>query len=325
MAEEPLSIFTAHKEDSGDLGQDADTPPATEDVKGQGPEDTPPGDDKDKGASVEDTPTSDEVKDPDKEDKDKPPPYDQDPKWKAARKAEAKLDKLAKKHGFEDHDALLEAFEEGQDMRDVLGKRDLAELIRDSRRLVDFEAEHGTLDEIANMLADMPDGMEDDDQETKQLKKENLELKRQMETEEKSRQKKAYNDKIMSDYETSVKAIIEDADLPEEQLELVNLIHGLDNPAMKVELENAVAVKKMARSLVRQTKGIIDKIRQNAIDEYATGKSQLIPKTEKKEEKPERRIEEQPKERRVYKQSHVDDAFDEMEKDFASVVDRMAM
>ena len=57
------------------------------------------------------------------DDKTKPPPYDQDPKWKAARAAQAKFESILEKHGIdaEDLDALLES---GSSVADILGARD---------------------------------------------------------------------------------------------------------------------------------------------------------------------------------------------------------
>jgi len=318
--QEALNVFSSHREEPS--GQSADTPPAVDEPKGQKPDDTPTG--KQEGASEEETPTSNKEGSPKPEKEEKPPPYDQDPKWKAARKAEARLDKLAEKHGYEDHDALIEAFEEGQDVRDVLGKRDIVTLIRDSRRLTDFEAEHGALDQVIEVLANQSDDFYEDDPEVRKIKEENLELKRRQEQDEHNRQVQERKATALKNYTEDVTGIIDGIEFPKEQKELATLLHGVQNPAMEVDITDRVAVKRMARSLTKRVEKIIGTIKQNAIDEYAAGKSGLVPKASDKKTPQEKDIEfEVPtKKGKTMKKSDVDEVFDQMGARFIEEAER---
>ena len=122
--------------------------------EGQGPESpTGTGGEPGTGASGEGSPTStrgetgtttesgtgkeggEPKDDASKDDESKPPPYDQDPKWKQARAAEKALNELLEEYNFTSTDDLKEALQKGTKLHETeLGDdEDIDTLVKEAR------------------------------------------------------------------------------------------------------------------------------------------------------------------------------------------------
>ena len=67
--------------------------------------------------------------------------------------------------------------------------------------------------------------------------------------------------------------------IPKDEAEVLKLHLGVDNPFNKVDLEDPKAVKEMIADSSKQFLKSIKAIKQQAVDEYAAGKSKIVPIT----------------------------------------------
>ena len=73
------------------------------------------------------------------ETEEKPAPYDQDPKWLAARAAEKSLNDILLEHDIEDVDALKVMLNNDMKLSEILGDRDAKQLIQDADTLKQYQ------------------------------------------------------------------------------------------------------------------------------------------------------------------------------------------
>jgi exonuclease VII small subunit len=208
---------------------------------------------------------------------DKPAPYDQDPKWKKARAAEAALDAILQEHGLLDIEELKAALASGQSLKQVLGARDAKKLLEDSDYLAKVRSHWD-----AEKTAKTREG-ESPDARIERLEKENAELQR-AHTEFKSTvQTREHAQKVVQNYGSEVERVIGslESPVPTTEKELLTLFLGVNNPANMIDIEDQTAVRKMARDGIARFQTLVKNIKQSAIDEYAAGKSKLTVDTTK--------------------------------------------
>lgn len=254
---------------SGDQGGNAGDPPPV--IDGQsGASQTPPGDQdpgqKEPAKGVEPDKGGDAPKAPEK-----PLPYDQDPKWKAARAAEKQLNELLDEHGLLDVEELKDALKSGKSLKEVLGDRDAQKLLEDSKRLAEIN-KHWDSEKAAKER----EGMTPEEYIAK-LEQENTNLRTSSDDFRSSVEEREHSKQVIEAYKQNVSRVVdavEDA-VPETERELLNLVLGVDNPANMIDVEDRVAVRKMAKEGVTKFQTLVQKIKQQAIDEYAAGKSKL--------------------------------------------------
>jgi len=201
----------------------------------------------------------------------KPAPYDQDPKWKAARAAEKRLNDMLEKHGVEDVDELDAMLESGMSITEILGNRDAKQLIEDSNYLKKVK-EHWDEQERLKEEEDL-----DPDELAEKYKKELDDFKQT------DAQKKAEAEKIEANktaikrFEDGVNKAIESQGFVDGEAELAKLILGVDNPIYDVDIDDSKAVRTMTKTQTDRVRKIVDDIKQGAIDQYAAGKSKFTP------------------------------------------------
>jgi len=201
----------------------------------------------------------------------KPLPYDQDPKWKKARAAEARVEKIIEKYGYDDIDELEAALDEGKTISELIGKRDAKKLIEDSQTLQTYR-EYWEEEKRKEQ-----EELEEPDERAERLAKELKTLKQQTEEKEKTAQEKKKLAEALVDYEKIVENIISQQKFSKEESEIATLLLGVKNPFNTIDIEDKLAIKKMAKENTAKFKSFVDKIRQEAVDEYAKGKSKFIP------------------------------------------------
>jgi hypothetical protein len=200
-------------------------------------------------------------------DKEKPPPFDQDPKWKKARAAEKSLNRIMEKHGFADAEELENAVDEAGSLKAVIGTRDAKKLVEDSEYL------NKTKEYWALKKAEEAEANETPEQTIARLKKEKEEIakSRQREIEDLSDAKR--NDEALTSFNKEIGVIVEGAGLPEPESKLLSLFLGVDNPADEVDITDVRAIRKMAKGGVETFSELLGAIKQQAIDDYAAGKT----------------------------------------------------
>ena len=203
--------------------------------------------------------------------KEKPLPFDQNPKWKKARAAEARVDKIIEKYGYDDIDELEAALDEGNTISELIGKRDAKKLIEDSQTLEKYR-EYWKEQKLKEQEAE-----ETPDERADRLAKELKVLKQQTEEKDKTAKEKKALAAALVDYENVVENIVGQQKFSKEEAEMASLLLGVKNPFNVIDIEDKLAVKKMAKENTAKFKTFVDKIRQEAIDEYSKGKSKFIP------------------------------------------------
>lgn len=258
-------------------GQEAGSPPA-DDKSGQSagspPAKTEP---KDPGAKKADSPAAEDTKDKAVKDEKKEEgkgekvPYDQDPKWKAARAAEKRMNDLLEKHGFDSAEDLEEALASGQSLQEALGKRDANQLIRDSEELHKIQAFWA--EEDAKKLEES----ETAEQTINRLKKEKADALEQARSKERSIQEQQNSEKLLEAYDETIFNAVDALDMPDPVKEYLSETLSSNNPLFDVDISDAKSVKKVAKTFSENLKNLLDKVRQEAIDDYASGKADAPP------------------------------------------------
>ena len=277
-AEEAANLLMDAAGGSGSSGSGSSAPGTGE---GQGPE-SPTGTGNQEGASAEPSPSSKEGGgEADKgntesggesgsEGEDgKPPPYDQDPKWKAARAAESKLNSILEEHGFTNPDDLNEALK--NPLADKIGDEDPEQVLKDAKAYRDMQAQRSEEDARRQEENETPEEtIERLRQENQNLRTAEAERSERDQALEQSRQ-------TIERYDRAATDLVETLDMGKHERELALKLLGVGNPMDEVDLDDRKAVASALREQVPAVQKAINTIRQRAIDEYAAGKSNLVP------------------------------------------------
>jgi len=207
----------------------------------------------------------------------KPLPYDQDPKWKAARAAQAKFESILEKHGIDadDLDALLES---GSSVADILGTRDAKAL---TSTLTQLKKDAEYLKEVKAYWAEQKE-LKQKDELTPEQRAEMSESKlKAYEKEQAARKARAAEEAnvrtALKGYTEQVDKMVESTGLEGEDATIAKLFLGVDNPFNEVDITDRKAVREMAKTNAAKFKTFLDGVRQKAVDEYAKGKSKIVP------------------------------------------------
>ena len=253
---------------SGDAGK-TDTgqlPASPAGPEKQGAGDKPPEDDK--GA-----------KPAEKADGEKPAPYDQDPKWKKARAAEAALDSLKEELGILDIEELKELAKQGVELSKVLKGKDVSKVLEDAeyaRKVRDKWDE----DERAKGLED-----EDPDSRTSRLEKELASTRKALEDYKTGVEDQEHAQKVITNFGKEIHKVIavegENAPFTDAEHQLLQIYLGIDNPANMIDIEDTTAVRKMALNGTKQFRTLVRQIQDAAVENYVAGKKSLAGDTGK--------------------------------------------
>lgn len=221
----------------------------------------------------------------DAEGKDKPAPYDQDPKWKAARAAEKKMNDILEKHGLSSADDLDDALASGLTISELLGARDantlveaIKQLQKDAAYLKDVKAYWKEQEELKKREDMTPEQRaEDAEKKLKEFQKDQADKKAK--SDEETQLKNA-----IGEYSTQVEKAVESAGLSGDEAEMAKLFLGVDNPFNEVDITDRKAVRETTRSLTDKFSKFVASVKQKAIDDYAKGKSDLTPSPAKKDD-----------------------------------------
>ena len=246
-----------------------ETPSGDQTPTGQEPG-SPPG--KETGASGEGTPTSEGKK---------PPPYDQDPKWKAARAAEKALNDILSAHGFDTPDELQAALDEGMTLKEVLGQEDANTVVAEARKMREVEAYWAEREAAEREAKETPE------ETIERLKREKADLAEDFRRKQEDSKTVEEGQRILKEYDEEVTKLATSVEgLSKSERNLLTLVLGVDNPANEIDISDKSAVKATAKTVAERVQTILQAIRQEAVDQYAAGKSGITPTTGKGVEKP---------------------------------------
>lgn len=209
-----------------------------------------------KEESGEDTSTSDDEK----------LPFDQHPKWKAARQAEKTMQDIMEKHGFEDSDELATALESGTSLKELLGNQDAKKLLEESQEL---QRIHNFWEEEKNKQLEENESPE---QTTKRLKEENERLKQDFQRAETDRKAIQDSEKSIHNYENTIVDMVDRTEgLDETSKIMLSSLLGVDNPVDAVDIDDMKSVKKTATQTIEAFQEYIENVQQAAVDAYVQG------------------------------------------------------
>jgi len=212
------------------------------------------------------------------DDKTKPQPYDQDPKWKAARAAQAKMESILEKHGLDSFEDLDDLIASGSSISEILGARD-AKTLTSTITQLKKDAEY--LKEVKAYWAEQ-ESQKQKDELTPEQRADMSEAKlKAYEKDQADKKAKAAEEQSIKDslksYTEQVEKAIESSGFEGEDAAMAKLFLGVDNPFNEVDINDKKAVKEMAKTNAVKFKTYLDSVRQGAVDEYAKGKSKFVP------------------------------------------------
>ncbi len=205
--------------------------------------------------------------------KDKALPYDKDPKWLKARAAEKVLESILSDHEYDSPEDLVKALQSGKSLKELIGAKDAKKLLKDSETLKMYE-DHWDQEE-----KDKKRDEESADETIKRLEGDNKNLKEGQRKEKEDRDFQKAQKKALKRYGDEVSKHLDREGIPKDEAEVLKLHLGVDNPFNKVDLEDPKAVKEMIADSSKQFLKSIKAIKQQAVDEYAAGKSKIVPIT----------------------------------------------
>lgn len=226
----------------------------------QGQKSAPP---TDKQGAISDPPTDKDLLGQDG----KPLPFDQHPKWKAAREAEKTLNKLLEANGLDDVDDLMELVESGKAVKGKLPDPDqLDDLIAKADKLERYEAYWREQEERQQREYEAPN-------ETIARLEQQLKAQREQDgRKEATRQEQARAAQAISAFEKEVATAVDAIeDIPKEQRSFFKMFLGVDNPAVEIDITDRKAIKKMVQDGIKM-KAAYD---QAVIDAYIKGKDSI--------------------------------------------------
>lgn len=207
----------------------------------------------------------------------KPLPYDQDPKWKAARAAQAKFESILEKHGIEadDLDALIES---GSSISEILGARDaktltstITQLKKDAEYLKEVKAYWKEQEELKQKDELTPE-------QRAEMSESKLKAYEKEQADKKAKAAEEQSIKVaLNNYTEQVDKAVEASGFEGEDAAMAKLFLGVDNPFNEVDITDRKAVREMAKTNAAKLKTFLDGVRQKAVDEYAKGKSKIVP------------------------------------------------
>ncbi len=192
--------------------------------------------------------------------KDKPPPFDQDPRWKSAREAEKNLQSLQAALGVDSVEELLEVADLGKALRaQDIDEDKIQKALAAQKEYTRVQAYWAETEEKQRF-----------DQETiedreKRLMAENAELKRKNKDEEERRNRVAERERVARDFDSEVKRIVTaDPTIPENEKKFYWAFCGVENPTANIDIANKEAIRKAVPSVAKILKDFKDTILENA-------------------------------------------------------------
>ena len=194
----------------------------------------------------------------------KPLPFNDHPKWKAARAVEAKVEATLEEHGYDNLDEMLEDLKSSRELRQAVGKDDIKDLkeAKEWRQKVEAywaDQKHKKLRET------------DPEEYATQLEKE----KHERDAKESERQTIEENERAVKDYTSEVQGSLSKLDVPDSHKEFIAYSLGINNPFTEVDIQDKVAVRKAVKDGITK----YNKLRDSIVEEYRTGKLKVPPIT----------------------------------------------
>lgn len=208
-----------------------------------------------------------------------------DPKVKEAIEAQGRVNKLLEQYEFENLEELSEALDVSGGLINKLGNRDLDQLIKDADTLAAYNEYWKAHPASDGSGSDEGDSDDDDDKTTRliqSLRDEVKELKDERVKEQAEKDALEASKNVLETYEKTATSVLEGQEIPKEHLPFIKEMMGIGNPAVDVDLDDIVAVKKMARAQLKKYNDFVNKV----IKDYTDGKLKIVDVTPIEEPNP---------------------------------------
>ena len=191
-------------------------------------------------------------------------PFDQHPKWKAARQAEKKLQELLKANDVDDPDELLELAKSGKTVKGKLSDlNQIDDIIEKAKRLDSYEVVWKQQEEERRRGAETPE------QTIARLEKA-LKNKTAEQLHKESTQKaQAEAQQALKSYDREVQSLVKEMDIPKEQQSFVNEFFGVGNPFNEIDITDKKAIKRLVADGIKKKEAYDQAI----IQAYINGKN----------------------------------------------------
>lgn len=171
-------------------------------------------------------------------------PFDQHPKWQAARQAEKQLTELLASKGFDSIEDLTGALDQGKNLTDALSGKDLEKLMEKATTLEEYEriwAEQERTEQLKG---------ETTEQTIARLEKEKQELQDSIETDKSQMTAAQEAIKAVEKFNTDVNTLVVDRGIPKEYQGFATALLGADNPMLDADITDAKAFNSTADSML---------------------------------------------------------------------------
>lgn len=190
----------------------------------------------------------------------KPPPFDQDPRWKSAREAEKNLQSLQTALGVESVEELLELADLGSKLREEgIDDKKIKGALEAQKEYDRVKAYWAEQEEGQRRLAETPDEKERrlDEKERRTRDKEHEEERRRKHLEE--------GEKVAKSYDSEVTRLVNaDANIPENERNFYTFFLGVNNPSSNINISSKEAIKGAYSEAIKVLKDFKDVILENA-------------------------------------------------------------
>lgn len=192
--------------------------------------------------------------------KDKPPPFDSDPRWKSAREAEKNLQSLQTALGVESVEELLELADLGAKLREEgVDDKKIKAALEAQKEYDRVKAYWAEKEEEERLLRETPDEKE------RRLEAKERKLKEKEESEERRRKQTEEGEKVAKSYDAEVVRLVgADSTIPENEREFVAFFLGVNNPSSNINISDKTAIKGAYADAVKTLKAFKDVILENA-------------------------------------------------------------
>ncbi len=154
-------------------------------------------------------------------------------------------------------------------LKELIGSHDANKLLEDSKELQRINT---YWDEQAALKREQEESPEETNT---RLKNELQALKQKHENEDAQRKEIEANQQALRNYEQRVVDMVDDSKLSDSEKRVLTQLLGVENPIDNVEIDNPTAVKKAVDKAAQNFTDFIEQVKQQAIDDYAAGKSKL--------------------------------------------------
>lgn len=252
---------------AGDPGQDGNPPqPSNDSPEHEGKD----GADPSKAEDGTKESAKDELADK-SEPKEKPLPYDQDPKWKKARAAEKTLNEILEANDFLDPQDLLDTLEQGKALKEQLGESEVENLLAAQNELKELKAQLSKAENERRAENETPE------EAYQRLEDENSQLRDVIKGIRDQEAERVASAKSIENYEKNVNRVLNSLENPlnDDMREMALMLLGVNNSAITTDIDDVPAVRQMVKDNLTVFNSFVQKIQQDAIDNYAAGKSKL--------------------------------------------------